>query len=65
MADSPKSRNAQSDYYGSDKVICRNIIVPKRPLEIIEYISKEDAILEAKLQKLERELADVWNHKQN
>jgi len=63
MADSSKSRNAKSDYYGSDKVICRNIIVPKRPLDIVEYISKEDAILEAKLQQLEQELAELWDHK--
>jgi len=63
MADSSKSRNAKSDYYGSDKVICRNIIVPKRPLDIVEYISKEDAILEAKLLQLEQELAELWDHK--
>ena len=63
MADSPKSRYVSSDYHGSDKVICRNVIVPKRPLEIVEYISKEDAILEAKLQKLEEELAELWDHK--
>jgi len=63
MADSHKSRYAKSDYYGSDKVICRNIIVPKRPLEIVEYISKEDAILEAELQRLEQELVDNFGHK--
>jgi len=63
MSDSFKSRNAKSDYYGSDKVICRSIIVPKRPLEIVEYISKDDAILEAKLQQLEQELAELWDHK--
>ena len=56
MADSHKSRYAKSDYNGSDKVICRNIIVPKRPLEIVEHIRKEDAILEAEIQRLEKEL---------
>ena len=42
---------------------CGNIIVPKRPLEIVEYIRKEDALLEAQLQKIEKELVDLYGHK--
>ena len=64
MLDSYKSHNAKSDYYGSDKVICRNYIpAPKRPLEIVEYIRKEDALLEAELQRVERELIDLYGQK--
>jgi len=63
MADSHKSRYVSSDYYGGDKVICRNVIVPKRPLEIVEYISKEDAMLEAEIQRLEAELVELWGQK--
>lgn len=63
MSDSSKSRYVKSDYNGSDTVICRNIIVPKRPLEIVEYIKKEDAILEAEIQRLEQELIDQYGHK--
>ena len=42
---------------------CGNIIVPKRPLEIVEYIKKEDALLEAELQLREKELVDKYGHK--
>lgn len=42
---------------------CGNIIVPKRPLEIVEYIRKEDAILEAAIQKAEQDLIDLYGHK--
>ena len=42
---------------------CGNIIVPKRPLEIVEYIKKEDALLEAELQRIEQELVDLYGHK--
>jgi len=42
---------------------CGNIIVPKRPLEIVEYIKKEDALLEAELQRKEQELIDLYGHK--
>ena len=63
MADSHKSRYVSSDYYGGDKVICRNVIVPKRPLEIVEYISREDAILEAEIRRLEQELVDLYGQK--
>lgn len=63
MSDSNMSRNAKSDYYGSDKVICRNIIVPKRPLEIVEYIRKEDAMLEAEILRLEQELVELYGQK--
>ena len=64
MQDSNKSHNAKSDYYGSDKVICRNYIpAPKRPLEIVEYIRKQDALLEAELRRVEQELVDLYGHK--
>ena len=63
MADSTKSRYVSRDYYGSDKVICRNIIVPKRPLEIVEHIRKEDSILEAEIERLEHLLVDEWGEK--
>ena len=63
MADSHKSRYAKSDYNGSDKVICRNIIVPKRPLEIVEHIRKEDAILEAQIRSIEEELVFLYKQK--
>ena len=42
---------------------CGKIIVPKRPLEIVEYIRKEDAILEAEIQRLENELVDLYGQK--
>jgi hypothetical protein len=42
---------------------CGNIIVPKRPLEIVEYIKKEDALLEAKIRSIEEELAFLHDHK--
>ena len=42
---------------------CGKIIVPKRPLEIVEYIRKEDAILEAEIQRVEKELVDLYGHK--
>ena len=42
---------------------CGNIIVPKRPLEIVEIIRKEDAILEAEIQRIEQELVDLYGHK--
>jgi len=42
---------------------CGKIIVPKRPLEIVEYIRKEDAILEAEIQKVEQELIDLYGQK--
>lgn len=42
---------------------CGNIIVPKRPLEIVEYIKKEDALLEAELQRIEQELVVKYGHK--
>ena len=42
---------------------CGQIIKPKRPLEIVEYIRKEDAILEAEIQKVEQELIDLYGHK--
>ena len=42
---------------------CGNIIVPKRPLEIVEIIKKEDAILEAEIQKIEEELVFLYDHK--
>ena len=42
---------------------CAQIIVPKRPLEIVEYIKKEDALLEAELQRKEQELIDLYGHK--
>lgn len=42
---------------------CGNIIVPKRPLEIVEYIKKEDALLEAELQRIEQELVDLYGFK--
>ncbi len=42
---------------------CGKIIVPKRPLEIVEYIKKEDALLEAEIQRLEQELVDKYCHK--
>ncbi len=35
---------------------CGNIIKPKRPLEIVEYIKKEDALREAEIQRLEEKL---------
>ncbi len=41
---------------------CGKIIVPKRPLEIVEYIKKEDALLEAEIQRLEKELVDKYGH---
>ena len=63
MPDSSKSRYAHSDRNGSEKINKRNIIVPKRPLEIVEYISKEDALLEAEIQRLEQELVEMWGHK--
>ena len=39
---------------------CGQIIKPKRPLEIVEYIKKEDALLEAELQRVEKELLDEY-----
>ena len=42
---------------------CGNIIKPKRPLEIVEYIKKEDALLEAKIQKIEEELVFLYDQK--
>ncbi len=42
---------------------CGNIIVPKRPLDIVEYIRKEDALLEAELQRIEKNLVDQYGHK--
>ena len=41
---------------------CGNIIVPKRPLEIVEYIKKEDALLEAELQRIEQDLIERYGH---
>jgi hypothetical protein len=41
---------------------CGKIIVPKRPLEIVEYIKKEDALLEAEIRRLEQELVDKYGH---
>ena len=42
---------------------CGQIIKAKRPLEIVEYIKKEDAILEAAIQKIEDDLLDLYGHK--
>ena len=42
---------------------CGKIITPKRPLEIIEIIKKEDAILEAEIQRVESELIDLYGQK--
>ena len=42
---------------------CGQIIKPKRPLEIVEYIKKEDALLEAEIRKVEQELLDLYGHK--
>ena len=42
---------------------CGKIIVPKRPLEIVEIIKKEDAILEAEIQRVEQDLIDLYGHK--
>jgi len=42
---------------------CGNIIKAKRPLEIVEYIRKEDALLEAELRRIEKELVDLYGHK--
>lgn len=42
---------------------CGKIIAPKRPLEIVEYIKKEDAILEAEIRRVEKDLIDLYGHK--
>ena len=42
---------------------CGKIINVKRPLEIVEYIKKEDALLEAEIQKVEQDLVDKYGHK--
>lgn len=42
---------------------CGNIIKPKRPLEIVEYIKKEDALLEAEIKRIEQELLDLYGQK--
>ena len=42
---------------------CGKIIAPKRPLEIVEYIKKEDALLEAEIKRLEEELVDLYGQK--
>lgn len=42
---------------------CGQIIKPKRPLEIVEIIKKEDAILEAEIRKVEQDLIDQYGHK--
>ena len=42
---------------------CAQIIVPKRPLEIIEIIKQADALLEAEIQRVEQELVDKYGHK--
>ena len=42
---------------------CGKIINVKRPLEIVEYIKKEDALLEAEIQKVEQDLVDNYGHK--
>ena len=42
---------------------CGQIIKPKRPLEIVEYIKKEDALLEAEIQRVEKELLDEYGIK--
>lgn len=42
---------------------CGKIIVPKRPLEIVEYIKKEDAILEAEIRKIEEDLVFLYGQK--
>ena len=41
---------------------CGKIIVPKRPLEIIELIKQSDALLEAEIQRVEQELVDKYGH---
>lgn len=42
---------------------CGNIIKPKRPLEIVEIIKKEDAILEAEIRKIEEDLVFLYGQK--
>jgi len=42
---------------------CGKIINVKRPLEIIEYIKKEDTLLEAEIQRVEQILVDKFGHK--
>ena len=42
---------------------CAQIIVPKRPLEIVEIIKQSDALLEAEIQRVEQELVDKYGHK--
>jgi len=38
---------------------CAQIIVPKRPLEIIEIIKQADALLEAEIPRVKQELVDT------
>lgn len=38
------------------------IIKVKRPLEIIDYIKKEDALIESRILKTEQELVDKYCH---
>ena len=42
---------------------CGKIINVKRPLEIVEYIKKEDALLEAEIRRVEQDLIDKYDHK--
>lgn len=42
---------------------CGKIINVKRPLEIVEYIKKEDALLEAEIRRVEQDLIDKYGHK--
>ena len=42
---------------------CGKIINVKRPLEIVEYIKKEDALLEAEIQRVEQDLVENYGHK--
>ncbi len=41
---------------------CGKIIVPKRPLDIVEIIKQSDALLEAEIQRVEQELVDKYGH---
>lgn len=41
---------------------CGKIIVPKRPLDIVEIIKQSDALLEAEIQRVEQELVEKYGH---